>query len=65
MGGIAETDIYFSLFRQLNASGPYNVPAGALADVSSVAAHYERENQLAEEARVARMKDGKVHSLYD
>ncbi|RJE25429.1 hypothetical protein PHISCL_02252 [Aspergillus sclerotialis] len=51
--------------EQLNASGPYNVPAGALADVSAVAAHYERENQLAEEARVASMKDGKVVSLYD
>lgn len=56
---------YFFTFRQLNASGPYNVPAGALADMSAVSAHYNRENQLAEEERVARMKEGKVVSLYD
>jgi hypothetical protein len=51
--------------RILNAGGPYNVPAGSVVDLSAVAAHYDRENKRAEEARVARMKDGKVVSLYD
>ncbi|KAL2869963.1 putative NADH-ubiquinone oxidoreductase 178 kDa subunit [Aspergillus lucknowensis] len=44
---------------------PYNVIPGNNADLSKVIAHYERENQKAEEARVARLKDGKVVSIYD
>ncbi|EAW15111.1 putative NADH-ubiquinone oxidoreductase 178 kDa subunit [Aspergillus clavatus NRRL 1] len=48
-----------------NTSPPYNVPAGSSVDMSAVVAHYEREHQQMEEARVARMKDGKVVSLYD
>ncbi|KKK16238.1 hypothetical protein P175DRAFT_0505632 [Aspergillus ochraceoroseus IBT 24754] len=44
---------------------PYNVIAGEAADLTKVVAHYERENQEAETARVARMQDGKVVSLYE
>jgi hypothetical protein len=34
-------------------------------DLSAVVAHYEQQNKQMEVARVARMKDGKVVSLYD
>ena len=34
-------------------------------DMSHVTAHYERQNREQEEARVARMQDGKVVSIYD
>ncbi|BCS21351.1 putative NADH-ubiquinone oxidoreductase 178 kDa subunit [Aspergillus puulaauensis] len=44
---------------------PYNVVAGSKADLSHVIAHYEQKNQKLEEARVARMQDGKVISIYD
>ncbi|KAJ5563670.1 hypothetical protein N7535_008834 [Penicillium sp. DV-2018c] len=49
----------------LNSGSPYNVSPGSQADLSHVVAHYNRKNQELEEARVARMKDGKVVSLYD
>ncbi|CAI7599901.1 hypothetical protein PENPOL_c008G03185 [Penicillium polonicum] len=49
----------------MNSGSPYNVSPGSQADLSHVVAHYQRKNQEAEEARVARMKDGKVVSLYD
>ncbi|PWY72508.1 NADH-ubiquinone oxidoreductase 178 kDa subunit [Aspergillus sclerotioniger CBS 115572] len=48
-----------------NAVPPYNVSPGQNADLSHVVAHYQRQNQELEEARVARMKDGKVVSLYE
>ncbi|PYH46661.1 putative NADH-ubiquinone oxidoreductase 178 kDa subunit [Aspergillus saccharolyticus JOP 1030-1] len=48
-----------------HAVQPYNLVAGGDADISQVVAHYERQNQAIEEARVARMKDGKVVSLYE
>lgn len=48
-----------------NARPPYNVSAGSQADLSAVVAHYERQNKEIEEARVARMKDGKVQSIYE
>ncbi|RDW81768.1 putative NADH-ubiquinone oxidoreductase 178 kDa subunit [Aspergillus mulundensis] len=44
---------------------PYNVIAGSKADLSEVIAHYEAKNRKIEEARVARMQDGKVVSIYD
>lgn len=49
----------------LNARVPYNVSPGSQADLSAVVAHYERKNKEIEASRVARMKDGKVESLYD
>ncbi|KAK4870404.1 hypothetical protein LT330_004752 [Penicillium expansum] len=49
----------------MNAGSPYNVSPGSQADLSHVVAHYQRKNQEAEQSRVARMKDGKVVSLYD
>jgi hypothetical protein len=48
-----------------NAGSPYNVPAGSTADLSAVVAHYNKKNQQIEEERVARLKDGKVVSIYD
>lgn len=49
----------------MNGGSPYNVSPGSQADLSAVVAHYKRQNQEMEEARVARMKDGKVVSVYD
>ncbi|KAJ5884040.1 uncharacterized protein N7473_010926 [Penicillium subrubescens] len=46
-----------------NARPPYNVSPGSQADLSAVVAHYERQNRDIEEARAARMKDGK--SVYE
>lgn len=51
--------------RLFNSGSPYNVPAGSRADMSAVVAHYENKNREQEESRVARMKDGKVVSVYD
>lgn len=48
-----------------NARSPYNVSPGSQADLGAVIAHYERENKQIEEARAARMKDGKVQSVYE
>ncbi|RAH76427.1 NADH-ubiquinone oxidoreductase 178 kDa subunit [Aspergillus japonicus CBS 114.51] len=48
-----------------HAVQPINLVAGYDADISRVVAHYERKNQAIEEDRVARMKDGKVVSLYE
>ncbi|OJJ46281.1 hypothetical protein ASPZODRAFT_98048 [Penicilliopsis zonata CBS 506.65] len=48
-----------------NSGSIINVSPGSAADLSAVAAHYQRENQKLEEARVGRMQDGKVVSLYD
>ncbi|BCR90801.1 putative NADH-ubiquinone oxidoreductase 178 kDa subunit [Aspergillus chevalieri] len=48
-----------------NSGAPWNVSAGSQANLSAVAAHYDRQNQKVEESRVARLKDGKVVSLYD
>ncbi|KAE8351214.1 NADH-ubiquinone oxidoreductase subunit [Aspergillus coremiiformis] len=48
-----------------NTAPPYNVAAGSTVDLSHVTAHYERQNRELEEARIARMKDGKVISIYD
>ncbi|KAJ5250400.1 hypothetical protein N7489_000810 [Penicillium chrysogenum] len=49
----------------MNAGSPYNVSPGSQADLSHVVAHYQRKNQEIEESRVARMKDGKVVSIYE
>lgn len=54
-----------SLSRLLNSGSQMNVTPGFRPDISAVAAHYERQNQQLEEARVARMKDGKVVSPYE
>ncbi|EPS25999.1 hypothetical protein PDE_00935 [Penicillium oxalicum 114-2] len=48
-----------------NSVPPYNVSPGSQADLSAVTAHYERQNQEMEKARVARMKDGKYQSVYE
>lgn len=42
-----------------------NVPAGHSADLSSVVAHYEKKRAIAESERVAKLKDGKVESIYE
>ncbi|KAJ5082030.1 hypothetical protein N7532_011073 [Penicillium argentinense] len=48
----------------MNSIPIINVAPGSQADLSKVVAYYERENKAAEEARVARMKDGEVDYLY-
>ncbi|KAJ5266013.1 hypothetical protein N7524_007031 [Penicillium chrysogenum] len=57
--------IGFPLSSMMNAGSPYNVSPGSQADLSHVVAHYQRKNQEIEESRVARMKDGKVVSIYE
>ncbi|KAF7713897.1 Uncharacterized protein PECH_006752 [Penicillium ucsense] len=49
----------------LNSFPPYNVSPGTRADLSAVTAHYQRQNQAIEQARDARMKDGKYQSVYE
>ncbi|KAJ5286853.1 hypothetical protein N7478_002539 [Penicillium angulare] len=49
----------------MNGGSPYNISPGSQADLSKVVAHYEKVNAEKEAVRVARMKDGKVVSLYD
>ncbi|KAK2758601.1 hypothetical protein FQN54_003291 [Arachnomyces sp. PD_36] len=48
-----------------NAGSPINVSPGSQADLSKVVTHYEERNRAREEKRVARMKDGKVVSMYE
>ena len=57
--------LFFLLSSMMNSGSPYNVSPGSQADLSHVVAHYQRKNQEAEADRVARMKDGKVVSLYE
>lgn len=57
--------LFSLLFSMMNTGSPYNVSPGSQADLSHVVAHYQRKNQEAEADRVARMKDGKVVSLYE
>jgi hypothetical protein len=63
----ARANLWISAFYRVsfNTAPPYNVPAGSSADLGAVVAHYEQQNKQMEEARLARMKDGKVVSLYD
>ncbi|KAJ5702887.1 hypothetical protein N7488_010435 [Penicillium malachiteum] len=49
----------------MNGGSPYNVAPGSQADLSKVVAHYENLNKEIEQARVARLQDGKVVSIYD
>eukprot|EP01099_Mayorella_cantabrigiensis_P005740 TRINITY_DN4642_c0_g1_i1.p1 TRINITY_DN4642_c0_g1~~TRINITY_DN4642_c0_g1_i1.p1 ORF type:complete len:125 (+),score=14.04 TRINITY_DN4642_c0_g1_i1:31-405(+) len=50
----------------LNAKSPWNVSAGRDAvDLSGLAKYYKEQEQLQEEERLARRKDGKVVSVYD
>lgn len=44
------------MFRIFNTGSPYNIPAGASADLEHLKAHYEKLNVEAEEKRVARLK---------
>ncbi|PGH00388.1 hypothetical protein GX51_05796 [Blastomyces parvus] len=49
-----------------NTGSPMNVPAGnGSADLTAIVAHYQNQNKKIEEERVARMKDGKVTSIYE
>ncbi|KAJ6013991.1 hypothetical protein N7540_008582 [Penicillium herquei] len=49
----------------MNGGSPYNISPGSQADLSKVVAHYENLNKEIEQARVARLQDGKVVSIYD
>lgn len=40
-------------------------PGNSAGDLSTVVAHYEKRRADMEEARLGRMKDGKVQSLYE
>jgi hypothetical protein len=56
----------YSFYRVFNMGSPINVsPGRGSGDLRAVAAHYERRNQLTEEKRLAKLKDGKVVSIYD
>lgn len=49
----------------LNSRVPYNVSPGSQADLSAVVAHYQRQNKEMEASQAARVKDGKVESIYE
>ena len=53
--------------RILNRSSPWNVAAGeGGADLTKLMEHYSRQNEQAEQDRLARTKqDGKVTTVYD
>ncbi|KAM5488344.1 hypothetical protein McanCB56680_000225 [Microsporum canis] len=49
-----------------NTGSPINMsPGNSAGDLSTVVAHYEKRRADMEEARLGRMKDGKVQSLYE
>ncbi|PGH35205.1 hypothetical protein GX50_01901 [[Emmonsia] crescens] len=62
----ASLNFELSFPETFNSGSPMNVPAGnGSADLTAIVAHYEAKNKKIEEERVARMKDGKVVSIYD
>ncbi|EEH17499.2 hypothetical protein PABG_00062 [Paracoccidioides brasiliensis Pb03] len=63
-GGSLNLELSFP--EVFNTGSPMNVPAGnGSADLTAVVAHYNAKNKKTEQDRVARMKDGKVVSIYD
>lgn len=44
------------VYRIFNTGSPYNVPAGHSVDLSTVIAHYEKQNAATEEKRIERVK---------
>ncbi|OJD23857.1 hypothetical protein ACJ73_04789 [Blastomyces percursus] len=62
----ASLNLELSFPEAFNTGGCMNVPAGnAHGDLTAVVAHYQAKNKKIEEERVARMKDGKVVSIYE
>lgn len=51
--------------RMFNAGSPWNQAVGQGADMRQLEEYYGRVRAQAEEERIARMKDGKVVSVYD
>ncbi|KAI5295480.1 hypothetical protein KEM52_001254 [Ascosphaera acerosa] len=51
--------------EMMNSSGTMNVPAGHGNDLAGVVAYYNAKNASLEQARQARMGNGKVQSIYD
>jgi len=51
--------------RFFNAGSPWNQAVGQGADMRPLEEHYRKVRAQAEEERIARMKDGKVVSVYD
>jgi hypothetical protein len=52
--------------RAFNFGSPYNISAGqGSANLSALVRHYDEKEQRQEEARLRRMKDGRVVSAYD
>ena len=57
---------FLGYLRIFNTGSPINMTAGnSSGDLRPVIAHYQRRQATMEENRQARMKDGKVQSLYD
>lgn len=49
-----------------NVGSPWNVVAGeGSANLEELVKHYENQREKQESARVARMRDGKVVTVYD
>ncbi|KAK2738624.1 hypothetical protein FQN57_006942 [Myotisia sp. PD_48] len=60
------TTIDLSCPELFNSGSPINMSAGNSAgDLTKVVEFYEKKREAMETARVARMKDGKVQSIYD
>ena len=56
----------FCVSRAFNVRSPWNVAAGRdSVDLSALTAHYKEQDRLQEEARLSRLKDGKVVTAYD
>ena len=52
--------------RRFNQSSPWNVVAGeGGADLNKLMEHYAKRDKAREEARLARVRDGKVFTVYD
>jgi hypothetical protein len=53
-------------YRMFNSGSPWNVAAGqGGADLSHLIEHYGAREKATEEGRIARLKDGKVTTVYD
>ena len=52
--------------RMFNMGSPWNLAAGnSAADLKTLEQYYNNKHAAMEEDRVARMKDGKVQSVYE
>ena len=57
---------FLNFARVFNSSSPWNVSAGqGGADLSRLTQHYTDKKKTTEEARLGRIKNGRITSVYD